>query len=48
MRFDLNNSFPLFTTKQVFWKGIVEELLWFMRGETNSNILKARGVGIWD
>uniref|UniRef100_A0A1I8C2M7 Thymidylate synthase n=1 Tax=Meloidogyne hapla TaxID=6305 RepID=A0A1I8C2M7_MELHA len=39
---------PLLTTKRVFWKGIVEELLWFIRGETNSKTLSDRGVKIWD
>lgn len=39
---------PLLTTKRVFWKAIVEELLWFIRGETNSKTLSARGVKIWD
>jgi thymidylate synthase len=48
MRFDLSEGFPLLTTKRVFWKGIVEELLWFLRGETNVRTLQARGVHIWD
>ncbi|CAL8073106.1 unnamed protein product [Orchesella dallaii] len=49
MRFDLRNDvFPLLTTKRVFWKGIVEELLWFVKGCTNANELKAKGVHIWD
>jgi thymidylate synthase len=39
---------PLLTTKRVFWKAIVEELLWFIRGETNSKTLSAKGVKIWD
>ena len=39
MRFDLSSSFPLLTTKQVFWKGVVEELLWFLKGSTNAKIL---------
>ena len=48
MRYDLSESFPLLTTKKVFWKGVVEELLWFVRGQTNANILKEKGVHIWD
>lgn len=49
MRFSLrDNTMPLLTTKRVFWRGIVEELLWFIRGSTNSNLLKEKGVHIWD
>jgi len=48
MRFDLSQSFPLLTTKRVFWKGVVEELLWFLKGSTNANELTEKGVGIWD
>lgn len=48
MEFDISKSFPLFTTKKVFFKGIVEELMWFIKGQTDSNILKNKGVGIWD
>lgn len=48
MKFDLTeNKIPLFTTKKVFWKGIVEELLWFISGETDSYILENKGVNIW-
>ena len=39
---------PLITTKRVYWKGVVEELLWFIRGETNSKTLSAKNVKIWD
>ncbi|KAI3419661.1 hypothetical protein GPALN_004097 [Globodera pallida] len=39
---------PLLTTKKVFWKGIVEEILWFIRGQTNAKTLSERGVKIWD
>ena len=39
---------PLLTTKRVFWRGVLEELLWFCRGETNSKTLSERGVKIWD
>lgn len=48
MRFDLTESFPLLTTKSVYWKGVVEELLWFLRGSTNANELSKQGVKIWD
>lgn len=49
MRFNLrDNRFPLLTTKRVFWKGVVEELLWMLRGDTNANNLSAKGVKIWD
>jgi len=43
-----NGTMPLLTTKRVFWRGIVEELLWFIRGSTNANDLTDRGVHIWD
>jgi len=49
MRFDLrNNSFPLLTTKRVFWRGVAEELLWFVRGSTNANLLAEKNIHIWD
>lgn len=48
MRFDLRENFPLLTTKKMFWKGIVEELLWMIRGETNAKSLSKLGVHIWD
>ena len=48
MRFDLSQGFPLFTTKKVWWKGIVHELLWLLSGSTNIKYLKDNGVGIWD
>jgi dihydrofolate reductase/thymidylate synthase len=48
MRFSLAKGFPLLTTKKMFWKGIVEELLWFLRGETDVSILNSKGVHIWD
>lgn len=47
LQFDLSQSFPILTTKKVFWKGVVEELLWFIRGETDSKKLEAKGVKIW-
>lgn len=49
MRFDMRKgAFPLLTTKKVYWKGVVEELLWFLRGETNARSLQEKGVKIWD
>ena len=49
MRFSLrDNSFPLLTTKRVFWRGVVEELLWFIRGDTNANHLTEKNVKIWE
>lgn len=48
MRFDLSKSFPLFTHKQVFMRGIFEELMWFLRGDTNIKTLLEKGVHIWD
>ncbi|MFR9651226.1 MAG: thymidylate synthase [Rikenellaceae bacterium] len=48
MRFDLSEGFPLLTTKRVFLKGVIVELLWFLRGETHIGYLLQNGVHIWD
>ncbi|KAI0726246.1 thymidylate synthase [Fomitopsis betulina] len=49
MRFSLSdNTLPLLTTKRTFWRGIVEELLWFIHGSTDSKLLSAKGIKIWD
>lgn len=48
MRFDLQKGFPLLTTKKVFLKGVIVELLWFLRGESNLDFLHRHNVSIWD
>ncbi len=48
LRCDLADGFPLLTTKKVFLKGIIHELLWFIRGDTNIRYLVENGVGIWN
>ena len=49
MRFGLaGGALPLLTTKRVFWRGVVEELLWFMSGSTDARVLASKGVHIWD
>lgn len=47
LRFDISKNIPLFTTKQVGFKSVLKELLWMLRGETDSKILESQGVGIW-
>ena len=48
MRFDLSEGFPLVTTKRLFLKGVIYELLWFLKGDTNIKYLVDNGVHIWD
>lgn len=47
-RYDLTKGFPAVTTKKLYWKGVVAELIWFLKGETNVKWLQEQGVHIWD
>ncbi|MDN6460609.1 MAG: thymidylate synthase, partial [Corynebacterium flavescens] len=48
LRYDLSKSFPLLTTKKVYFHGVIGELLWFLRGESNVSWLQENRVKIWD
>ena len=48
LRFDLRSGFPLLTTKKVHFKSVVNELIWFLNGDTNTAWLRENGVSIWD
>ncbi|XP_052194423.1 bifunctional dihydrofolate reductase-thymidylate synthase-like isoform X2 [Diospyros lotus] len=48
MRFNLRKYFPLLTTKKVLWRGVVEELLWFISGSTSAKVLQEKGIHTWD
>lgn len=48
IKYNLENQFPLFTTKKIHWKSIVHELLWFIKGDTNIKYLNDNGVRIWN
>ena len=48
MRFSLRDSFPLFTTRRIFFRGAVEELLWMIRGDTDAKLLQEKNIHIWD
>jgi thymidylate synthase len=48
LRFDLRKGFPAMTTKKLYMKAVIHELIWFLKGDTNIKYLKDNGVGIWD
>lgn len=48
LRFDLQQGFPLMTTKKIYWKAVAHELLWFLKGDTNIKYLNDNDVHIWD
>lgn len=48
IKIDLNDGFPILTTRKIYWKGLKEELLWFISGKTDVKILQKKGVNIWN
>ena len=48
LRFDLNEGFPILTTKKVHFKSVVNELIWFLSGDPNTQWLRENGVSKWD
>ena len=48
LEFNISSSFPLLTSKKIYWKGVLSELLWFLNGNTNANLLRENKVHIWD
>ncbi len=48
LRYDLSQGFPLITTKRVWTKGVIGELLWFLSGDSNARVLQDQGIRIWD
>lgn len=48
LKIDISKEFPIMSTKRVFWRGVVEELLWFLRGSTNAKELQDNKIRIWD
>ncbi len=48
LKIDISKTIPLLTTKYMNWRNIIEELLWFLRGDTDVNILNSKGIKIWD
>lgn len=47
LRFDISDTFPIFTTKEVYWRKVITELLWFLRGDTNVKYLEENDVKFW-
>lgn len=47
MRYDLSHTFPLLTHKKVFWRGVAEQLLWFIKGSTDADELDKKNIKIW-
>lgn len=48
MKYDLRDTFPLLTHKKVFWRGLAEEMLWFVKGSTDAKLLQDKNIRIWD